>query len=94
MWRRSTIDCSDLCNACGLYFRLHGCNRSQTIKPFFTRARKRTKSGPSSNYNFDLSNSQVRERSTSYGHEVDGFTVAKKQKLMCFRNFLNEYFKK
>ena len=46
LWRRNK-DGSPVCNACGLYYKLHGCNRPITMRKDKVQPRKR-KDGPSS----------------------------------------------
>ena len=46
LWRRNK-DGSPVCNACGLYYKLHGCNRPITMRKDKVQPRKR-KEDPSS----------------------------------------------
>ncbi|KAF0989415.1 hypothetical protein HZS_4690, partial [Henneguya salminicola] len=43
LWRR-TAGGDSICNACGLYFKLHKCNRPLSLKKDVIQTRKRTKS--------------------------------------------------
>lgn len=44
LWRRNTQG-EPVCNACGLYFKLHGVNRSSTMKKDSIQTRKRKPKG-------------------------------------------------
>ncbi|KAG8282509.1 Transcription factor GATA-4, variant 2 [Homalodisca vitripennis] len=71
LWRRNTMG-EPVCNACGLYFKLHGVNRPLTMKKDSIQTRKRKPKGGSKS---DMPSKPIKmEHSDNYG-ECTGTSV-------------------
>ena len=69
LWRRNK-EGAPVCNACGLYYKVHGKDRPIELKKdnIQTRKRKQSKTKMSSNYNFNCSTSSIISNWNSSGH--------------------------
>ncbi|XP_046668403.1 GATA-binding factor C-like isoform X2 [Homalodisca vitripennis] len=72
LWRRNTMG-EPVCNACGLYFKLHGVNRPLTMKKDSIQTRKRKPKGGSKS---DMPSKPIKmEHSDNYGECRTGTSV-------------------